>query len=148
MRVLVTRPEPESDALAHTLRTLGHVPVQCPMLQIRFRDARVDLDGVQALLFTSGAGARAFAHASARRDLPVFSVGQATAPSARELGFPSVETANGDGAALVDHVAARASTESGALLHVSGAHVAGDLAASFAPRCTTARMIVPVKTPW
>lgn len=134
MRVLVTRPEPESDALALTLRTLGHVPVQCPLIAVRFRDAPLDLEGVQAILFTSGAGVRAFARLSSRRDLPVFSVGDATAGSAREFGFMQVGSAGGDGSALVEYVATHAQPDAGALLHVSGLHVAGDIDSACALR--------------
>ncbi len=134
MRVLVTRPEPESVALARVLRVIGHVPVLCPMLDIRFREATVDLTGVQALLFTSGAGVRAFARLSPERHMTAFAVGDATAAAAQEAGFATVRSARGDGAALVDSVAEHADARHGLLLHAAGTHVAGDLAALFAVR--------------
>lgn len=141
MRVLVTRPEPDSVALAGLLRTLGHVPVLCPLLDIRFRDAAIELAGVQALLFTSGAGVRAFARLSPERQTTAFAVGDATAAAAHEAGFATVRSAHGDGAALVASVAEHADARQGAVLHASGAHVAGDLAALFAVRGFTYRRV-------
>src|SRR5258708_37900290 len=97
-------------------------------LGIRFgRDAPLPRDGVQALLFTSANGARAGAAATARRDIPVFAVGDATAATARKLGFAEVASAGGavdDLAALVE---GRLDPAHGTLLHAAGSALAGDL---------------------
>jgi uroporphyrinogen-III synthase len=131
--VLITRPRPAALALAARLEELGHAALVEPLLTIaEDPDARtrlaVALDGVQALLFTSTNGVASFAAASARRDLPVFAVGDGTAAAARQAGFAEVESAQADVAALVALVAARLAPGAGALLHASGHAVAGDLA--------------------
>lgn len=142
MRVLVTRPQAEAQALARLLRVLGHVPVACPLLDIRYISASIDLDGVQALLFTSGAGVRAFARLEPHRELPVFAVGDATAAMAREAGFTTVHSAEGDGDALVQAVAGALDPKHGAVLHPAGLQVAGDPGAALAPRGFAYRRLV------
>jgi uroporphyrinogen-III synthase len=125
MRLLVTRPAAEAETLAEQLRVLGHAPLVCPLLTVRqLPGVTVDLNGVQAILLTSAAGARAFAGARPERNLPVIAVGDATADVARGLRFMNVQSAAGDGAALVDHVRGNLDPARGALLHPSGADVA------------------------
>jgi uroporphyrinogen-III synthase len=129
MRILVTRPREDAERLAEQLEAKGHAIVIEPIFTIEpMPDTPLDLDGVQALLLTSANGARAFGMRSPRRDLRVFAVGDATADAARALGFSDVESAGGDVADLVDLVRAHARPEDGALLHVAGSAVAGDLA--------------------
>ncbi len=72
MLALITRPVEDAEPLAALLAARGVVAVREPLLAIRpAAGAAPDLDGVQAVLFTSANGARAFAAAAARRDLPV-----------------------------------------------------------------------------
>ena len=129
MRVLVTRPREDAERLAAQLEARGHAIVIEPIFTIEpVRETPLDLDGVQALLLTSANGARAFGMRSRRRDLRVFAVGDATAEAARALGFADVESAGGDVADLVRLARERAQPDHGALLHVAGSAVAGDLA--------------------
>src|SRR5204863_98418 len=82
---------------------LGHDAVVLPLLAVRVMpDISVDLHGVAALAFTSANGVRAFADASGERSLKVFAVGAATALAARQAGFKSVLSADGDVEALAD----------------------------------------------
>ncbi|BBK34599.1 uroporphyrinogen-III synthase [Stella humosa] len=132
MRVLLTRPEAESRALAAELAAAGILSVVAPVLRIEpvpeaAADLQQGLDGARALLFTSAQAVAAFARLSARRDLPVFAVGPATAAAARDAGFAAVEGADGDGAALALLVAARLEPGAEPLVHPAGADVAGDL---------------------
>ena len=131
MRVLVTRPREDAEALAAALAARGFTSLIQPLLQIVPRaDAHPDLAGVQALLFTSANGARVFAACSAVRDLPVFAVGEASAAAARAAGFERVESADGDVAALAGLVAARCAPDRGPLFHGAAGKSAGDLAGS------------------
>ncbi len=133
MRVLVTRPSPDAEALAAKLAARGHDVIVAPVLDIILAPSpELSLEGAQALLFTSANGARAFAQASERRDLPAFAVGAATAEKARELGFAMVDSAVGDVVDLARLVAARLKPEDGHVLHVAGSDVAGDLAGALA----------------
>jgi uroporphyrinogen-III synthase len=129
MRALITRPIENAGSLAAALEARGVAVILEPLLAIR-RIPGVDppLDGVQALLFTSGNGARAFAAACPLRDRPVFAVGESTAKIAAALGFRDVESAGGDVAALALLVASRLDPRAGALLHAAGSVLAGDLA--------------------
>ena len=133
MRLLITRPRADAEPLAAQLRALGHQTLTEPLLDIRFLgSAKADtarlLDGAQALLVTSANGVRAFADASPRRDVAVYAVGDASARAATDAGFSSVDSATGDVAALAERVIERLKPEDGALVHVAGSRVAGDLA--------------------
>ena len=128
LSVLITRPAEDGEMLAEMLRGHGMEPVVEPMMNIVPTDAVPDFGGVQAVLLTSANGARALADKIAERDIPVFAVGDATARTARELGFSTVESAAGNVAALADLVRDRLDPAAGSLLHPAGSEVAGDLA--------------------
>jgi len=128
--VLITRPEEDALPLAETLRARDLRVLIEPMLRIKpIRDVTIDLNGVQALLFSSSNGVRAFAALNKNRDLPVFTTGEASARVARNLGFKIVDGADGDVNGLVRLVRHRVKPEGGALFHGAGSVVAGDLAA-------------------
>lgn len=127
-RWLVTRPLEDSHVLEAALRARGHEALVAPVMEVDFPAAPPPLLGdVQALLFTSQNGVRAFAAAEGRRDLRAFAVGNSTAEAARAAGFGDVESAQGDSAALARLVVSRLTPRDGALLHIAGTRVAGDL---------------------
>ncbi|MPY68769.1 MAG: hypothetical protein GEU92_01645 [Alphaproteobacteria bacterium] len=130
--VLITRPAADAGPLADAVATRGLDPVLAPLLEIRETGDTVTLDGVQSVLLTSANGARALAGATPRRDVPVLAVGDATAAAARAAGFAHVQGAGGDVAALAGLVRDICDAGAGALLHVSGHDVAGDLAGMLA----------------
>ncbi len=140
MRLLLTRPREDSEALAAALHRRGHRTLIEPLLSITYETAAtVDLDGVQAILVSSANGVRALAAVEGRRDRPVFAVGDASARAATAAGFTSVESAAGDVESLAGLVANSLDAAAGAVLHVAGSRVAGDLggrleAAGFAYR--------------
>lgn len=144
MRVINTRPRLDAAALTDALAGLGHEVIEAPLLEIRFErpPEPLDLRGAQAVMATSANGVRALAAATETRDAALFAVGDATARAAAELGFVRVTRAGGDVAALADAVTSALDPGAGALLHVAGAEVAGDLsgvlaAAGFAVRRVT-----------
>jgi len=129
MRVLVTRPSEDATRLAQRLAALGVVAVAAPLLDIHYiAGDELNLDGVQAVLFTSANGVRAFAMRSSHRTLPALCVGDATGREAVAAGFTNVKSAAGDVAALADLVKNERDPAAGALLHPAGSRVAGDLA--------------------
>src|SRR5436190_3350578 len=129
MRILLARPREDAERLAPKLTGRGHEVLIEPLINIvPVPGANVPLDGVQAVLFTSANGARAFSTASDRRDLQVLAVGEATAEAARGLGFANVESAGGDARDLARLARDRLDPANGALLHAAGSAVAGDLA--------------------
>ena len=133
LTALITRPEEDARPLAEQLERRGVATLIEPLLEIRPLEEAAQglapaLEGVQALLFTSANGARAFAALSPRRDIGVLAVGDATATAARELGFVAVESAGGDVQDLVRLARQRLRPAGGPLFHAAGSAVAGDLA--------------------
>ncbi len=133
-RIVVTRAEPGASATAARLTALGHTALLAPMLTIEPIAGDPSVAGFQAILFTSSNGARNFAAQATARDLPVFCVGNATAETARAVGFGTVHSAKGDLTDLIELVAAKADPTAGGLLHAAGADLAGDLAGALRPR--------------
>ncbi len=130
MRALITRPIEDAKPLADALAERGIEVLIEPLLEVTaLDDAEIDLDDVQALLFTSANGVRAFAGLNARRDLKTFTVGDGSAEAARRAGFTQVESAKGDVEALVTLVVDRLKPEDGILFHAAGTVTAGDLKA-------------------
>jgi uroporphyrinogen-III synthase len=132
--ILLTRPEAESVAFAGAVSnrwpgafTFRHLP----LTRIEREAVVPDLSGVQALLFTSANGVRAFAAASERRDLPALCVGEGTAAAARLEGMPA-ESAGGDAGALSALAALAWQPGAGDYLHVRGRDTTGDLAGALA----------------
>ncbi|ODT87246.1 uroporphyrinogen-III synthase [Phenylobacterium sp. SCN 70-31] len=146
-KIWITRAQPGADVTAARVRALGHDAVVAPLLAVRaLPDARIELDGVVALAFTSANGVRAFADLSGERSLKVFVVGAATAQAARQAGFRSVLSADGDVEALADGIAGRRAELRGVVLHPGAAEPAGDLAGSLARHGVQARHLVLYET--
>ncbi len=135
MRVLVTRPRPDAETFAEVLAARGHKVLLEPLFEVvNLQEAagQIDLTGIQALLFTSANGVRAFCAAFAPRKpedlaLRVFAVGDASARTAEQCGFRSVESADGDVTDLIALVRRRVDPTQGGLFHAAGSKVAGDL---------------------
>jgi uroporphyrinogen-III synthase len=132
MKVLVTRAEGDAEKLAERLAERGHDSVIENLMSIRFhpeaaRSISPFLDGVQAALFTSANGVRAFADATARRDFRAFTVGDATAAAAHEAGFAEVTSAGGAVDDLAKLVMSRLKAKDGAVFHAAASVTAGDL---------------------
>jgi uroporphyrinogen-III synthase len=134
MKVLVTRAEGDAEKLAARLAERGHDSIIENLMTIRFqpeaaRSIGPFLDGVQAVLFTSANGVRAFADATARRDFRAFAVGDATAAATREAGFADVISAGGAVDDLAKLVISRLKPKDGAVFHAAASVTAGDLQA-------------------
>jgi|CXWL01.1.fsa_nt_gi uroporphyrinogen-III synthase len=128
LRVAITRAMPDALATADRVRERGAEAVLAPLLVLTPLAFETDTREVQALLFTSANGARAFAGASQSRSIPVLAVGDATAAVARNAGFSDVRSAAGNVETLANLAKVSLDRSKGKLLHVSGSHVAGNLA--------------------
>lgn len=130
MRLLVTRPEPEAEAMAATLRAAGHDVLVEPMLVVTpVANVTLQRAGVDALLVTSANALRALEQhpdVPALRLLPLFAVGEATAELARRIGFRSVTAGPGTAPELVPILAA-ALAQGSTILHLAGDVLAADL---------------------
>jgi uroporphyrinogen-III synthase len=142
MAVLVTRPHPDNETTAATLRERGFGVLLAPMLRFESLTFQDDLDaGYGAVIVTSANALRGFeSHPEARRllELPLFAVGEHTAAAARRAGFGTVVAANGGVSGLRDEVLARAKAgeldSASPLLYLAGADLARDLAGDLGAR--------------
>lgn len=136
----MTRAEPGAARTAERLAALGFEPVVAPLLAIRpLPQAAPDLTGVAALAFTSRNGVDAFAALTAERELPVFTVGDATAERARQAGFAEVRSAAG---AIDDLARLLAAEAPGPVLAPGAREPAGDLPALLRGRVEVRRLAV------
>jgi uroporphyrinogen-III synthase len=147
MAILVTRPQPDNEATAASLRARGFDVLLAPTLRFEAvawpDDPAADYAGV---IITSANALRAVEPQLAERGLlglPLFAVGERTASAARRAGFGTVISADGDAADLCDLVVAKAgkfaevkkSKKSGKarpLLYLAGAELSRDLAGELA----------------
>jgi uroporphyrinogen-III synthase len=155
MAVLVTRPHPDGESTAATLRARGFEVLLAPMLRfepVAFRDDEETHYG--AVIVTSANALRGFdQHPSCQKllKLPLFAVGEHTAAAARRVGFVNVMSAAGEVTglreAVVASVKAKQFRKTSTLLYLAGADLARDLAGDLGERGftvvthTTYRMI-------
>jgi len=125
---LLTRPSGEARRTARELDARGWDALIAPVMEIkRLPDVPAEAGDATALIFTSAAGVHAWAEGAGRTDLPVWTVGDATARAAREAGFVRVVSSGGNAGDLVQYLVDARKAADGPALHVSGLHVAGDV---------------------
>src|ERR1051325_6008836 len=135
MRILVTRPEPDAQRFAAQLSEHGIEAVLAPLMTVELTGAPLpNLDKIQAVVFTSANGVRAYAARHGRGDLPVYAVGEATAATARLSGYADAISAGSDAEGLAALLTGRLDPAKGPLFHPTGADQAGDLAATLRAR--------------
>ena len=142
MRVVVTRPQADSERTATALEALGHEVLVAPLMRVE--PIAVDLAGTwSAIVITSANALPAIpATADGVKTLPVFAVGDRSAEAARRAGFAEVSSANGDNKDLVRLVAARAVGAKAPLLYLAGEDRSGDLVAQLVAHGIDAEMKV------
>ena len=132
MRLLLTRPEPDTQRTAAALRTQGHDVIIAPLLRIvPIADAQIGEGPWAAILITSVNAAHAIAaHARGAplRALPVFAVGRRSADACRQAGFSDVIVAGGNVRDLIRLIVERRADATGPLLYLAGEERSGDLA--------------------
>lgn len=127
MRLLLTRPMPESLRLAELLGRRGLGTVISPVMRrIELPPGRVGEQGLQAVLLTSAAAVPALVSAGIDPALSVCCAGDATARRARAAGYRSVVSAAGDAADLAELVIRRFRPDAGPLLWLCGEVTRGD----------------------
>ena len=130
MRVLVTRPQVDAAPFIAALENQNAEVWHFPLMEIVPISVAQLPANVSALAFTSANGVRAFVAQFGVVDLPVFSVGEASASCARETGFAQVSAAGGNVETLSKLIIERVGgphVGDGVLLHAGGRHRAGDL---------------------
>jgi uroporphyrinogen-III synthase len=132
MRFLVTRPQPDCRQTADILRAAGHVADELPLLVMHAQlPNRFDLKEVSAVAFTSRRAVALITEHhqfSDLKQLPVFTVGSATAKVCEEAGFQSIRFAE-DGVASLGQLILDSHNElvPGFVLYPVAQERAGDL---------------------
>ena len=161
MAVLVTRPQPDDEATAVSLRIRGFEVLKAPMLRfepVAFQDdAEMRYGAVIVSSANALRGVESQLAGKALLKLPLFAVGERTAAAARGIGFENVMTANGDATRLRDlvlkSVKAKALKKTSPLLYLAGADLAQDLSGELGERGftvvtqTTYRMVPVLSLP-
>ena len=132
MRLLVTRPEPDGERTAASLRARGHEVLLAPLLRIEAVEFELPGEPLSAVVMTSANAARAIARHPRREALTAlaaFTVGRHTAEAARAAGFREVHSADGDKDDLAALLHAHYGERSAPLLYLAGEDRAGDLTA-------------------
>ncbi len=131
MSVLITRPESEAQELATTLAASGWSTQIVPMLNVEFLPPpRLEPAlPILALCFTSSNGVRAVQDLNLNPSTMVYTVGDATAHTAQNLGFQSVISVDGNGNDLWLQMARDLADKraNGQIVHFSGRHCAVDI---------------------
>ena len=144
MRLVVTRPQTDSERTAAVLRARGHAVLVAPLLRVE--PVKADFSGTWGgVIVTSTNAPGAISGNPARAalvKLPLFAVGQRSADAARGSGFADVTSAGGDVRDLVQLIAERHADAAVPLLYLAGEDRAADLVADLAGHGVAAEMAV------
>ncbi len=144
MRLVVTRPQADSERTAAVLRARGHEVLIAPLLQVE--PVAADLSGGWGGVIVTSANAPGAIAGHPACDkltkLPLFAVGERSADAARRAGFSDVSSACGDVRDLVRLIAARRADASVPLLYLAGEDRAADLVSELAVLGIAAEMAV------
>ena len=130
--VLVTRPAHQATGLMTALSLRGLTPVAAPVLELKHLPATLPGGDYDGLVVTSANGVEAVAALDARRDIPVFAVGPATAAAARRAQFEWILAGDRGAEVLAEIIAGRLKRGS-RVLYPSARDVAFDLEAALEP---------------
>ena len=142
MAILVTRPLPDGDTTAASLRAMGFEVLLAPMLRFERAEFRNDGDAPYgAVIATSANALRAIdseLRGSRLLKLPLFAVGEHTADEAKAIGFAKVISAGSDASGLRERVLAAVKAKglkkSSRLLYLAGADLSRDLSGELGER--------------
>jgi uroporphyrinogen-III synthase len=144
MRIVLTRPQDDSERTAAALRAKGHDVLIAPLLRVEPVEAKLTT-AWGGVVITSANAVAAIASNPARDGLiklPLYAVGKRTADAAREAGFTDIVTAGGDVRDLLRNIVARRADDKGPLLYLAGEDRSGDLIGDLAVRGIAAEMAV------
>jgi len=136
MAVLVTRPHPDDETTAASLRARGFDVLRAPMLRFEPVAVHEDMNARYSAVIVTSAnalrGVEPLLKGHRMLELPLFAIGEHTAAAAGRAGFTHVVSANGDAANLRDLVLAslraKELKKASTLLYLAGAEIARDLA--------------------
>jgi uroporphyrinogen-III synthase len=144
MRIVVTRPQADSERTAAALRARGHDVLIAPLLKVETMATDFS-GGWGGVIITSANAPGAIAGHPAREKLiklPLYAVGQRSADAARAAGFTNVTSAGGDVRDLVRVITTRRADAVAPLLYLAGEDRAADLVAELVACGIAAEMVV------
>ena len=144
MRIVVTRPQEDSERTAAALRERGHAVLVAPLLRVELVPVSLK-QTYGAVVITSANAAAAFASHPARAALialPLFAVGQRSAEAARAIGFHDIHVAGGDAEDLVRLIAEQRPDTHAPFLYLAGENRSVDLVAELAAHGIAAELAV------
>lgn len=103
MFLLLTRPLLDSKKTKSILKKYGHRVYIEPMFKIKYLNTKL-AQNFDVILSTSSNGIRSLSRISQERDCSIITVGNGTMRVAREFGFTSVVSANGNVRDLVSYI--------------------------------------------
>ncbi|MEI9805991.1 MAG: uroporphyrinogen-III synthase [Pseudolabrys sp.] len=129
MRIIVTRPQADSERTAAALRARGHKVLVAPLMQIEPVAADIRPSWAAVIVTSANAPGAIVTHPAhaALVKLPVFAVGRRSTDACREAGFTNIVTAGGDVRDLVRLIVERRADAVGPLLYLAGEDRAADL---------------------
>ncbi|KQY97951.1 hypothetical protein ASD45_18350 [Pseudolabrys sp. Root1462] len=144
MRIVLTRPQDDSERTAAALRAHGHEVLIAPLLRIE--TVPVDLrQRYGAVVITSANAAAAIAGHPACATLSalaLFAVGKRSGDAARAVGFTNIHVAGGDIEDLTRLIAEQRPDARAPLLYLAGEDRSGDLVGDLAVHGIAAELVV------
>lgn len=144
MRIVLTRPQDDSERTAAVLRERGHVVTIAPLLRVEHIPVALN-QSYGAVVITSANAAAAIVNHPGRdmlTALQLFAVGQRSADAARAAGFTDIHIAGGDMKDLVRLIAEHRPDARAPLLYLAGEDRSGDLIGDLAMRGIAAELAV------
>jgi uroporphyrinogen-III synthase len=144
MRVVLTRPQDDSERSAAAVRARGHEALIAPLMTVE--TVKTELrSNWGAVIITSANAALALADHPAGGELiklPLYAVGRRSAEAARKVGFTNIISSGGDLDDLLRTISARRPDAKAPLLYLAGEDRSGDLIGDLAVHGIAAELAV------
>jgi uroporphyrinogen-III synthase len=130
--ILITRPEPQAELTALSLREAGYTPILAPAITLKaLPDVATQVAAlnhqVDGVVATSQFAIQILDSNGLNRDLPLYVTGKALEELARDYGFTTVHAAEGNAQSLLRWMLARPDLKTHQLAVVHGNNIAVDL---------------------
>lgn len=144
MRLVLTRPQDDSERSAAVLRARGHDVLIAPLLRVETIDVPIRPHWGAVIITSANAAIALQAHKlrDALIKLPLYAVGQRSADAARAVGFTDVTSAGGDLRDLLRILSAHRPDKNAPLLYLAGEDRSGDLIGDLAVHGIAAELAV------
>ncbi len=146
-RIVITRPQQDSDELAEAIIKAGFDILIEPLLTIEELDFSItDIQNDTPLIFTSANGVRAFCRLYRGRENKVYTVGPQTAEEAGLQGFTDIDCGAGTASDIVKLVLLQKDTLEKIPYYFRAAEISYDIAAKLAENGVNIAEIIVYKT--